>query len=119
MGSQKYYYPPPLQLMIEPGPGSLAIGYVCTSSAQVDLIDLDLQRRRIQRFAESKVWELFKWYEEPEVKGDTEQYHVFAHLLEDAGSQLQIVLCSPSKHWSRNMCCVYGSLDHIRWLGVW
>jgi hypothetical protein len=119
MCSQKHYYSPPLQVLIEPGPGSLAVGYVCTSSMQDDSIDLNLQRRRIAEFAESKGWELFKWYEEPEVYRDTEQYHVFAHLLDDAGSQFQIVLYSASKNRSRKMCCVYGSLDHIRWLGVW
>ena len=118
MRSQKYYYPWPFQVLIEFVPGSLEAGYIPVRSSQ-DSINLDLQRRRIAEFAESKGWELFKWYEEPEVYKDTEQYHVFAHLLDDAGSQFQIVLYSASKNWPRKMCCVYGSLDHIRWLGVW
>src|SRR5438132_12922001 len=109
MGSQKYYYTQPLQVLIEPGPGSLAVGYVRACSAQDDSINLDLQRRRVAEFAESKGWELVRWYEEPEENGDTAQYHVFAELLDDAGSEFQAVLCLASRYWSRNISRAYES----------
>lgn len=72
MHSQKRYYTPPIQVLIEPGPGSLAVGYVRARSSQDDSIDLDLQRRRIAEFVESKGWELARWYEEPEEYEGTE-----------------------------------------------
>jgi len=119
MCSKINYYTPPLQVLIEPGQGSLAAGYVRASSVQDDSINLDLQRRRIAEFAASKGWELVRWYEEPEEDGRKEQHDVFARLLNDAGSQFQVVLCSASRHWSRNMSRVYESLDHLRRLEVW
>lgn len=118
MCSQKHSYTPPFQVLIEPGPGSPAVGYVSARSSQ-DSINLDLQRRRIAEFAESKGWELARWYEEPEENGDTEQYHVFAQLLDDAGSEFQAVLCLASRYWSRNISRSYESLGHLRRLGIW
>jgi len=119
MSRKKYYYTPPLQVLIEPGPGSLAVGYACASSAQDGSIGLDLQRRRIAEFVESKGWELVRWYEEPEGKGDAEQYHAFAQLLGDAGGEFQAVVCLASRHWSRNISLAYKSLVHLRRLGIW
>src|SRR5438067_10863262 len=58
MCSQKHYYPRPLQVLIEPGPGSLAVGYVCARSVQDYSVSLALQKRRIAQFAESKGWKL-------------------------------------------------------------
>jgi hypothetical protein len=116
MGSQKHSYTQPLQVLIEPGPGSLAVGYVCARSAQDDSINLDLQRRQVAEFAESKGWELTRWYEEYE---GMERCSVFAQLLSDASSQFQVVLCSASRYWSRNMGSAYESLDHLRQLGIW
>ncbi len=119
MGNQKHYYTQPLQVLIEPGPGSLAVGYVRARSAQDDSINLDLQRRRVAEFAGSKGWELTRWYEEPEEYEDMERCPVFAQLLSGASSQFQVVLCSASRHWSRNIGSAYESLDHLRQLGIW
>lgn len=118
MRSQKHYYTWPFQVLIESGPGSLAAGYVRARSSQ-DSINLAPQRRRIAEFAESKGWELARWYEEPEEYRGTEQRPIFAQLMSDASSQFQVVLCSASKYWSRNVGCAYESLDHLRQLGVW
>ncbi len=118
MHSQKHKYTQPFQVLIEPGPGSPAVGYVSARSSQ-DSINLDLQRRRIAEFAEGKGWELLKWYEEPEEYEGTEQCPVFAQLLSDASSQFQVVLCSASRHWSRNVGLAYESLDHLHQLEVW
>jgi hypothetical protein len=118
MHNQKHYYTQPLQALIEPGTGSLAVGTVIARSSQ-DSINLDLQRRRIAEFAESKGWELVKWYEEIEEYKNPEQRPVFAQLLSDASSQFQVVLCSTSRHWSRNVGPAYASMDLLRQLGVW
>jgi Resolvase, N terminal domain len=119
MCSQKHYYTQPLQVLIEPGLGSLAVGYVRTSSARDDSINLDLQRRWITEFAESKGWKLARWYEEPEEYEGAEQRPVIAQLLSDASSQFQVVLCSASRYWSRNVDRAYESLDHLRQRGIW
>ena len=100
MRSQKHYYTQPLQVLIEPEPGSLAVGYVRARSSQDDSIDLDLQRRRIAEFAECKGWKLVRWYEEPKEYESTEQRPVFAQLLSDARSQFTVVLCSANRYWS-------------------
>ena len=118
MCSQKHSYTPPFQVLIEPGPGSPAVGYVRARSSQ-DSINLDLQRRRIAEFAESKGWELARWYEEPEEYRGMEQRPIFTQLLSDASSQFQVVLCSASRYWSRNIGSAYESLDHLRQLGIW
>jgi hypothetical protein len=119
MRSQKHYYTQPLQVLIEPEPGSLAVGYVRARSSQDDSIDLDLQRRRIAEFAECKGWKLVRWYEEPKEYESTEQRPVFAQLLSDARSQFKVVLCSANRYWSRNVGRAYVSLNHLRQLGVW
>lgn len=64
MRSQKHYYTRTFQILIEPGPGSLAVGYISARSSQDNSINLDLQRRQIAEFAKSKGWKLAKWYEE-------------------------------------------------------
>jgi DNA invertase Pin-like site-specific DNA recombinase len=102
MRSQKHYYTWPFQVLIESGPGSLAAGYVRARSLQ-DSINLALQRRQIAEFAESKGWELARWYEVPEKYEGTEQRSVFAQILSDASSQFQVLLCSTSRYWSRNV----------------
>ncbi len=119
MCSQKHYYSRQLQVLIEPELGSLAVGYVCVRSSQSDSVNLVLQRRRIAEFAASKGWELARWYEEPEEYEGTERPPAFAQLLEDASSQFQVVLCSASRYWSRNVGRAYESLDYLRQLGVW
>lgn len=119
MRSQKHYYTRPLQVLIEPGPGSLAVSYVRACSAQDGSIDLELQRRQIAEFAGSKGWELVRWYEELEEYEGAEQRPVFAQLLSDASSQFQVMLCSASRYWSRNVGRAYESLDHLRQRGVW
>ncbi len=102
MRSQKHYYTWPFQVLIESGPRSLAAGYVRARSLQ-DSINLALQRRGIVEFAESKGWELARWYEVPEKYEGTEQHSVFAQILSDASSQFQVMLCSASRYWSRNV----------------
>jgi len=69
MCSQKHCYPRPLQVLIEPGPGSLAVGYVCARSVQDYSVSLALQKRRIAQFTESKGWKLARWYKELEEYG--------------------------------------------------
>jgi len=108
MCSQKHYYPRSFHLLIEPGAGSLAAGYVCARSSQNDSVNLDLQRRRIAEFAESKGWKLAKRYEESEEYEGTERRPALAQLLSDA-----------SRYWSRNVGRAYEALDCLRQLGIW
>ncbi len=111
-----------LQVIREPGPRSLAVGYVLARSEQATYsVGLALQKRRVAALAERKGWKLIRWYEEPEQreKKVTAQRPVLAQLLSDARSQFQVVLCSTYKCWARGGRSAYVSLDLLRRLGVW
>jgi len=110
------------QVMREPGPGSLAVGYVLNRSEQATYsLDPVLQKRGIAAFAERKRWKFIRWYEEPEQREQkvSAQHPVLAQLLSDARSQFQVVLCSTYKCWTRGGRSAYVSLDLLRRLGVW
>lgn len=122
MHGQRLDYNRAFQLMHEPGPGSLAVGYVF---ARLDLEHstyLANQKRLIAEFAEKKGWNLAQWYEEPEqstIYENPEQRPVFAQLLNDASRRLQVVLCAASMYWSWHVWSAYTSLDRLRQLGIW
>ncbi len=107
------------QVMHEPGPGSLAAGYICSRLDLQNSTRIDVQKRLIAAFAEKKGWKLARWYEELEEYEGTDQRPAFAQLLNDASSQFQVVLCSASRYWSRDVGRAYKSLNHLRQLGVW
>jgi DNA invertase Pin-like site-specific DNA recombinase len=107
------------QVMCEPEPGSLAVGYICSRRDLQTSTSIDVQKRLIAAFAEKKGWKLARWYEEPEEYEGTDQRPAFAQLLSDASSQFQVVLCSASRYWSRDVGRAYKSLNHLRQLGVW
>ncbi len=108
--------------MSEPGPGSLAAGYVCARLDLENSTNLSDQKRLIAEFAEKKGWNLAEWYEEPEqsaVYDVPQQRPVFARLLNDASTRFQVVLCSASMYWSWFVGSAYASLDLLRQLEVW
>lgn len=123
MPRQKSHRDRVYQVVGEPGPGSIAVGYVRYSSELQDPTSIATQKRRIQEFAERKGWKVIQWYEEPEQSAkyeDIEQRPVFAQLLSDAGKhQFQIVLCYVNNRWARNPIPAYTSLSRLRRLRVW
>jgi hypothetical protein len=118
MHSQKHCYNQPHGVLIEPGPNSPAVGYINARSLQYSIC-LDLRRRRSAEFAESNGWELIKWYGESEKYEYTEQFPVFAQLLNDASSQFQVVLYSASRHWPRSVSMAFESLKFLHQFGAW
>ncbi len=122
MPRQKFHRDRVYQVVGEPGPGSIAVGYVRYSSELQDPMTIATQKRRIQEYAEKKGWKIAHWYEEPEQSAkyeDIEQRSVFAQLLNEAGIRFQIALCYMNNRWSRNVAVAYTSLTRLRRLRVW
>jgi DNA invertase Pin-like site-specific DNA recombinase len=122
MPRQKYHRDRVYQIVGEPGPGSIAIGYVRYSSELQDPTTIATQKRRIQEFADKKGWRIVRWFEEPEQSAKYEEINhrpVFAQVLSEAGRQFQIVLCYMNNRWSRNVVVAYTSLTRLRQLRVW
>ena len=111
-----------IQVLCEPGPGSLAVGYVCSRLDLANSTNLAEQKRLIAEFAKKKEWNLAEWYEEPEQSAmnvNPEHRPVFAQLLSDASKRFQVVLCSANMYWAWHVGSAYTSLDLLRQLGVW
>src|SRR5712692_9985170 len=122
MPRQKYHRNRVYQMVGEPGPGSIAVGYVRYSSELQDPTTIATQRRRILEFAEKKGWKIVRWYEEPEQSAkyeEIEQRPVFAQLLSESGKQFQIVICYMNNRWSRNVVVAFTSLTRLRQARVW
>lgn len=122
MPRQKYHRDRVYQIVGEPGPGSIAVGYVRYSSELQDPTTIATQKRRIQEFADKKGWRILRWFVEPEQSAkyeEIEQRPVFAQVLSEAGKQFQIVLCYMNNRWSRNVVVAYTSLTRLRQLRVW
>src|SRR6266568_5073049 len=123
MPRQKFHRDRVYQIVGEPGPGSIAVGYVRYSSELQDPATIVTQKRRITEFAEKKGWKIVRWYEEPEQSAkyeDIEDRPVFAQLLEEVRTQrFQVVLCYMNNRWSRNVAIAYSSLSRLRRLRVW
>jgi len=110
------------QVVDEPGPESIAVGYVRSSSELHDLTSITTQKQRITEFAKRKQWKIVRWYEESEQSAgyeDVERRPVFAQLLSDAGAKFQIVICAQSRLWSHDVALAHRSLAHLRTLQVW
>src|SRR5258708_34907258 len=83
------------QMIGEPGPGAIAMGYVRYSMELQDPATIATQKRRIAEFAEKKGWKLLGWYVEPEQSAkyeEIEQRPVFAQLLNEAATRLHNLL---------------------------
>ncbi len=122
MPRQKYHRNRVYQVVGEPGPGSIAVGYVRYSSELQDPTTIATQKRRILEFAEKKEWKIVRWYEEPEQSAkyeEIEQRPIFAQLLGESGKQFQIVLCYMNNRWSRNVVVAFTSLTRLRQGRVW
>lgn len=61
------------QMIGEPGPGAIAVGYVRYSMELQDQASIATQKRRILEFAEKKGWKIVRWYEEPEQSAKYEE----------------------------------------------
>lgn len=122
MPRQKRHQSRIYQMIGEPGPGAIAVGYVRYSSELQDKDTIITQKRRITEFAEQKGWKIARWYEEPERSAkyeEIEERPIFAQLLSDAGTQFQVILCYMNNRWSRNVVVAYTSLTRLRRLRVW
>lgn len=122
MGRQKRHRNRVYQLIGEPGPGALVVGYVRYSMELQDATSIVTQKRRIQEYADRKGWTIIRWYEEPEQSAkyeDIEKRPVFAQLLAEAGQVFQVVLCYMNNRWSRNVAVAYTSLSQLRRKQVW
>ncbi len=122
MPRQKYHKDRVYQMVGEPGPGAIAVGYVRYSSELQDPTTIATQKRCITECAEKKGWKISRWYEEPEQSAkyeEIEQRQVFAQTLNEAGKQFQIVLCYMNNRWSRNVVVAYTSLIQLRRARVW
>src|SRR6266487_3811835 len=98
MPRHKYHRSRVYQSMGEPGPGSIAVGYVRYSSEMQDPATIVTQKRVIAEFAEKKGWKIVRWYEEPEQSAkydDVEERPIFAQLLRDGSEPFssRIMLC--------------------------
>src|SRR5690348_6765377 len=106
MPRHKFHHDRVYQVVGEPGPGAIAVGYVRYSSELQDPTTIATQKRCIVEFAEKKGWKVVRWYSEPEQSAKYEEIErrpVFAQLLNDAGKQFQVVLCYMNNRWSRNV----------------
>lgn len=122
MPRQKYHRDRVYQEIGEPGPGSLAVGYVRYSSELQNETSIVTQKRLIQEFLDKKGWKLARWYEEPEqsAKFDSiDDRPIFAQLLTEAGTRFQVVVCAFSNRWARSMEAGYASLSRLRRARVW
>jgi len=122
MPRQKYHHSRVYQEIGEPGPGSIAVGYVRYSSELQNETTIVTQKRLINEYLEKKGWKLARWYEEPEqsAKYDSiEDRPVFAQLLNEAGTRYQVVVCAFNNRWARSMEAGYASLSRLRRARVW
>ncbi len=122
MPRQKYHRSRVYQVIGEPGPGSVVVGYVRYSSELQNETSIVTQKRLIKEFLDKKGWKLARWYEEPEqsAKYDSiEDRPVFAQLLNEAGERFQAVVCAFSNRWARSMEAGYASLSRLRRVRVW
>ena len=123
MPRHKYHRSRVYQSMGEPGPGSIAVGYVRYSSEMQDPATIVTQKRVIAEFAEKKGWKIVRWYEEPEQSAkydDVEERPIFAQLLRDGeANHFQVVLCYANNRWSRNTTLALVSLSRLRRANVW
>ena len=122
MPHQKRHLDRVYQVIDEPGPGSIVVGYVRSSSELHDSMNITPQKQRITEIATRKQWKIVRWYEESEQSAgyeDVERRPVFAQLLSDADAQFQIVMCAQSGLWSHDVALAYRSLAHLRHLQVW
>src|SRR5438270_414469 len=104
--------------MGEPGPGSIAVGYVRYSSEMQDPASIVTQKRVISEFADKKGWRIVRWYVEPEQSAkyeDVDERPVFAQMLKDGESgAFQVALCYANNRWSRNTALTFLSLSRLR-----
>lgn len=110
------------QAIVEPGPGSNAVGYVRSGTELHDSTSITTQKQRITEFTEGKQWKIVRWYEESEQSvgyENIERLSVFAQLFRDAGEQFHITMCAQSGLWSHDVALAYRSLAHLRWQQVW
>jgi len=122
MPRQKFHRDRVYQEIGEPGPGSVAVGYVRYSSELQNEASIVTQKRLIQEFIDKKGWKLARWYEEPEqsAKSDSiEERPVFAQMLGDAGVRYKVAVCAFSNRWARSMEAGYASLSRLRRARVW
>ncbi|MHB8594611.1 MAG: recombinase family protein, partial [Acidimicrobiales bacterium] len=122
MSRQKFHRDRVFQVIGEPGPGSIAVGYVRYSSELQNEASIVTQKRLIKELLDKKGWKLARWYEEPEqsAKYDSiEDRPVFAQLLNEAGTRFQVVVCAFSNRWARSMEAGYTSISRLRRGRVW
>lgn len=122
MPRQKFHRDRVYREIGEPGPGSLAVGYVRYSSELQNEASIVTQKRLIQELLDKKGWKLARWYEEPEqsAKYDSiDERPIFAQLLNEAGTRFQVVVCAFSNRWARSMEAGYASLSRLRRARVW
>lgn len=123
MPRKKYHRDRLFHPLDEPGPGSIAVGYVRYSSEMQDPATIVTQKRVINEFAAKKGWKIARWYEEPEQSAkyeDVEERPVFAQLLKEAeAKQFQVVLCYANNRWARNTTLTLVSLSRLRRANVW
>ena len=122
MPRQKLHRDRVFQVIGEPGPGTIAVGYVRYSSELQNETSIVTQKRLIKEYLEKKGWKLARWYEEPEqsAKYDSiEDRPVFAQLLNEAGIRFQVVVCAFSNRWARSMEAGYASISRLRRARIW
>jgi Resolvase, N terminal domain len=123
MPRHKYHRDRVYQLMGEPGPGSIAVGYVRYSSEMQDPASIVTQKRVITEFADKKGWRIVRWYVEPEQSAkyeDVDERPVFAQMLKDGeAGAFQVALCYANNRWSRNTALTFLSLSRLRSARMW
>ncbi|HTK07233.1 MAG TPA: recombinase family protein [Ktedonobacteraceae bacterium] len=111
------------QVVGEPGPGAVFVGYVRYSSDMQDPASIVTQKRVISEFAKRKGWKIIRWYEEPAHSAkyeEVEKRPVFAELLNDADAKkFQGVLCYANNRWARNVALSSSSIARLRHAKVW
>lgn len=123
MPRRKYHHDRVYQLVGEPGPGALVVGYVRYSSDMQDPASIVTQKRVISEFAQKKKWKILRWYEEPAHSAkheEVEKRPVFAQLLLDADAKLfQAVVCYSNNRWARNVALSSSSIARLRRAKIW
>src|SRR5215831_9864130 len=105
MPRQKRHRDRVYQVVGEPGPGAVFVGYARYSTDMQNPATFVTQHRLMMTHGEGKGWVCGGWYDEPEESGnyeEIEQRPVFRQLLEDAGRVCQVVLCYTNERWARN-----------------
>jgi DNA invertase Pin-like site-specific DNA recombinase len=123
MPRRKYHRERVFQVIGEPGPGSLVVGYVRYSSELQNETSIVTQKRLIKEYADKKGWKIIRWYEEPEESAKYDRIEdrpVFAEMLEDAEKhRFQGAACAFSNRWARSMEAGYASLSRLRRARIW